>query len=228
MAGFILAVALGLILGGANGADVRLATAAPSIPAVSDSAGAPPSPVAVSQAPVDDVLHFAGDPAQSSAKILVNQTGLLGDSVLVANGSNVTGDIYLTRSGQLADAQSGFQLDLRTLRSNDSALNSLLKSDLEAERFPFAEFVAESADGIPASYMDGNEFSFTLTGPLTMHGRTKTATWTIKARQAGRFLTFVADTDFLLTDYGWTPPNYGVARAKNSVHLQVLVLAVAP
>ena len=53
-----------------------------------------------------------------------------------------------------------------------------------------------------------------MTGPLTMHRRTKNITWTARARQVSDFLTFAADADFLMTDYGWTPPNYGVAWAR--------------
>jgi hypothetical protein len=176
-------------------------------------------------APADGPFHFKADPAQSGMKILVAQTGLLGDALLVGNGSNVSGDIFLTQDGRLGDSPSAFQMDMRTLRSNDSELSSFFKNQLEAGKYPSAQFGITSTNGIPATYTNGTEFTFTMSGPLTMHGRTKNITWTARARQVGDFLTFAADADFLMTDYGWTPPNYGVAWAKNSVHLQVTVIA---
>ncbi len=233
--GFILAVALQIGIGGSAGAgtaDAQLATEAPAIPvsAVAPNAATADAPVAaapakVAEAPVNSTSRFAIDPTQSTAKILVAQTGLLGDSTLVGNGTNVSGDIFLTSDGHLGNSPSALALDMQTMHSSDSALNSFLKNNVEPSKYPTATFAIQSVDGIPATYVDGNEFNFTMTGPMTMHGQTRTATWTVKARQVGNFLTMAADTDFNMTDYGWTPPNYGVAKAKNAVHLQVVVVA---
>ena len=226
-----LAIATGLLFGGSANVDVELAAAAPSIPgepaaaAAVDAPAAPVAVVQVVQAPVDKLSHFGVDPAQSAAKIIAYQTGLLGDSTAVGTGSNVTGEIFLHQSGALGEAPSWFQLDMRTLRSGDSALSSFLRSNLETNKYPAALFTVESVEGIPATYTDGNDFSFRMSGPLTMHGRTRPVTWTVKARQTGDFLSMAADTDFLLTDYGWTPPDYGIARARNNVHLQVTFVA---
>ena len=114
---------------------------------------------------------------------------------------------------------------MQTMHSSDSYLNSFLKNDTEPAKYPTASFAIQSVDGIPADYANGNEFTFTMSGLMTLHGQTHPATWTAKGRQVGNFLTFAADTDFNMTDYGWTPPDYGVAKAKNSVHLQVVVVS---
>jgi hypothetical protein len=47
----------------------------------------------------------------------------------------------------------------------------------------------------------------------------------VKARQAGDFLTAVADTEFAMTAFGITPPNAGTARARDRVHIQVSLIA---
>src|SRR5215212_5533175 len=59
------------------------------------AAGAAPVASMPANAPVDGPFHFKADPGQSSMKILVTQTGLLGDALLVGTGSNVNGDIFL-------------------------------------------------------------------------------------------------------------------------------------
>jgi hypothetical protein len=156
----------------------------------------------------------------------VTQGSIMGDSLLYGYGSNVTGDVFLTPTGGLVDGKpSSFQLDLRTMKSSDEGMTEFFKGQMEVAKFPMSEFVSGAANGIPPTFQDGNEFTFTMTGPLTMHGRTKNITWRVKARQQGEFFAYAADGDFLMTDYGWTPPNYGVAWAKNSVHIQVSVIA---
>ncbi|HLF78266.1 MAG TPA: YceI family protein [Dehalococcoidia bacterium] len=202
------------------GAAPDLETSAPPIPIaeapteVEAAPAAPPTPVE---------SHFAIDPAQSSAKLFVTETILFSDSVVVANASNVTGNVFLMPDGSLGPSQSAIQLDLRTFKSSDSFLDSFLKGDT-FKPFPTAEFIMASASGIPQTYTDGNEFRFTVTGPLTLRGITREVTFTAKGKSNGEFLSVVADTDFLMTDFGITPPNYGLGKAKNQVHLQVLFL----
>jgi polyisoprenoid-binding protein YceI len=223
-------VALAMVLSGRPGPQSVSAAAIPepvAIVASGDESGAPAPAEAPAEAPAPELpLHYGIDPAQSSAKFFITQTVLFSDSVAVGTVPNVSGDVFLTPEGALTDQTSSFRLDLNGVRSNDFALNSYLRSDgLEQSKFPIAEFIIESVDGIPANFRDGNEFSFTVSGPLTMHGVTRHVTWAAKGRQSGDFLAVAAELNFLMTDFRWTPPNYGIAKAKNNVRLQVTFVA---
>jgi polyisoprenoid-binding protein YceI len=226
----VLAVILALnftLRGGGASAGPDLETSAPAIPdapapAAQVSARGPAVAPLAPAAPV--ASHFAIDPAQSTAKLFVTETILFSDSIVTATATNVTGDMFLMPDGSLGPDRSAVQLDLRTFKSSDSFLDSFLKGDT-FKPFPTGEFVVASAAGIPENYTDGNEFRFTMTGPLTLRGITREVTFAAKGRQLGSFLSVVADTDFLMTDFGITPPNYGIGKAKNQVHLQVLFVA---
>jgi polyisoprenoid-binding protein YceI len=50
-------------------------------------------------------------------------------------------------------------------------------------------------------------------------------TFTVLARQSGDILTATADTEFLMSDFGIDPPQVAIAKAKDGVVLQVVIIA---
>jgi polyisoprenoid-binding protein YceI len=221
----ILAVNFFVLRQGDAGAAPDLEAAAPALPdapATLVVAPAEQQAPATQQAPTE--MHFAIDQSQSSAKLFVTEQILFSDSIVTATASGVSGDMFLMPDGSLGPSQSMIHLDMRTFKSSDSFLDSFLKGDT-FKPHPDAYFVMTSASGIPETYTDGNEFRFTVSGPLTLRGITKELTFAAKGKSNGEFLTVIADTDFLMTDFGITPPNYGIGKAKNQVHLQVSFVA---
>jgi polyisoprenoid-binding protein YceI len=196
-----------------------LATEAPALPASATLPGP-------DTAPATGIFHFVIDPAQSSVKYVVKETLRGLETTTVGQTSTISGEIYLTRAGLATDRPSKFQVDLRTLRSDESQRDSYLRSNvLLTAKYPFADFVVEQLTNFPTGSVEGQQVQLQLTGSMTMHGVTKPLTFSVLARQAGDTLTATADTDFNMTDFSIFPPNVLVAKAQNAVHLQVILVA---
>jgi polyisoprenoid-binding protein YceI len=208
--------------------DPDLATEAPQItPAAGTTPGlgtdAPPAAAA------GGARRFVIVPGESSAKYVVEETlrGIVTNAV--GQTQNITGEIYLTSQGLSTEHESKFRVDLRTLRSDESMRDNFIRqTTLQTNRFPFAEFVVQELRGFPSSYVENQQVELTLTGTMTIRGVSRPMTWTVLARQAGNTLTATADTGFNMTDYGIDPPNVAVARARDGVQLQIVLVAREP
>jgi polyisoprenoid-binding protein YceI len=200
--------------------DVNLATEAPKI------AGADIAPTNAAGA---GVFHFVIDPAGSKATYVVREklSALPASSNAVGETSVISGDLWLTPEGLNLTQKSQFKVDLRTLRSDESRRDGFITgTTLQANRFPFAEFVIEAVTGFPANYVEGQEVPLILTGTMTIRQVAKPLTFQVKARRAGDTLTAIADTDFKMTDFGLTPPDIPfLVKAEDGVHLQVVIKA---
>ena len=224
----ILAIAAFYIYELAGSNDPNLATEAPAI-VVGNQGNHPATESAQNEGggSAGDVQHFVLDPRQSSAKFVVHESlNGVPDVTALGTTSAMTGDVYLTPQGLAPSPKSTFKVDLNTLKTDEPRRdNSIKRSTLQVSRFPTAEFTIDSVTGFPASYVENTEVSLTLTGNLTLHGVTRPVTWQVKARQSGDKLTATADTDVKMTDFGMQPPDVGFAKAKNDVHLQVIIVS---
>jgi polyisoprenoid-binding protein YceI len=172
------------------------------------------------------VRRFVVASGESSAKYVVEETLRGLPATAVGTTTDVTGEIYLSKDGLYKDLPSKFKVDLRTLKTDESMRDNYVRQNvLRTGQFPFAEFVVESVSGFPAGYAEGTEISLTLNGTMTVKGQSKPVTFTVKARQAGNTLTATADTRFNMTDFGIEPPEVVLAKAKDGVILQVVLIA---
>jgi polyisoprenoid-binding protein YceI len=206
--------------------DPNLLTEAPAIP-TAGAAGADVSPTGAPAANLPaGVRRFVVASGESSAKYVVEETLRGLPATAVGTTTDVTGELYLTRDGLHKDMPSKFRVDLRTLKTDEGMRDNFVRQNaLRTGQFPFAEFVVESVTGFPASYTEGAEINLTLSGTMTIKGQAKPLTFTVKARQAGNTLTATADTQFNMTEFGITPPEVALAKAKDGVVLQVVLIA---
>ncbi len=196
----------------------------------SGPSGATASDAASSSASLPAGVHqFVIDPSQSSAKYVVEETLRGLDSTAVGTTSAISGSIYLTDSGLYKDLPSKFTVDLSTLKSDESLRDNFIKQNtLQTSKYPDAVFTVESVDGFPSSYAENQQVQLTLNGTLSVHGVDKPVAWTVLARQAGDTLTATADTDIKFSDFGMSPPNVQIAKAKDGIHLQIVLVAKTP
>lgn len=223
----VIAVVAAVVVWRLRSDDPDLATEAPPIPTAS---GAPASPVGGTDAPRPSlppgVRRFVISSSESTVKYVVEETLRGLPATAVGTTSAITGEIYLTPQGLYKDLPSKFMVDLRTLRSDESMRDNFIRQNtLQTGRYPFAEFVVESIDGFPVPYVENTQVSLTLTGTLKIKDVSRQVTFAVLARQQGNTLTATADTDFKMTDFGISPPEVIVARAKDEVHLQVVLVA---
>jgi polyisoprenoid-binding protein YceI len=207
--------------------DPNLATEAPQItPAVTTSSNTPATGGVSNAGSSDAVRKFVIVPAESSAKYVVQETLRGLESTAVGTTSAIAGEIYLTPDGLSDDGASKFQVDLSTLKSDESMRDNFIKQNtLQTNRYQFAEFTIEEVTGFPESYTENTQVELTLSGTMKIHNVEKDVSWKVLARQAGDTLTATADTDISFTDFGMSPPNVQIARAKDGIHIQVVLVA---
>lgn len=129
------------------------------------------------------------------------------DAVLVATGA--TGAFLLKDDGTFSsDAKISF--DLTTLASDNRNRDDFVKSDtLQTRQFPKAEFVPTKTTGLTLPMPASGEFTFKLTGQITIHGKTKEVTFEVQAKRTGNELTATATAApaWKFADFGMTAPS---------------------
>src|SRR5688572_9176761 len=209
--------------------DPNLATEAPQITATAGSstaaANAATSGNDGAAAPAG-TRKFVIVPAESCAKYVVEETlrGLVTNAVGTTNA--ISGEIYLTPSGLASGQTSAFRVDLSTLKSDESMRDNFIRQNtLQTSRYQYAEFTVKSLSGFPADYAANTQVEMTLTGTLKIKDVQKDVEWKVLARQSGDTLTATADTDILFRDFNMTPPSVPIATARESIHIQIVLVA---
>jgi polyisoprenoid-binding protein YceI len=129
------------------------------------------------------------------------------DAVLVATGA--TGAFLLKDDGTFS-SDSKITFDLTTLASDQRNRDDFVKSDtLQTRQFPTAEFVPTKTTGLTLPMPASGEFTFKLTGQMTLHGKTKEVTFDVVATRSGNDLvaTATAAPAWKFADFGMTAPS---------------------
>lgn len=175
-------------------------------------------PAAAAPAVSGDLVRLVVVPDQSEARYRVREqlAGVQLPSDAVGTTKAFTGTIVGKLDGTIVSDQSKFQVDLRTLKSDESIRDNFIgRSVLETNRFPYATFVPTSAPGLPLSLPSSGDVSFKLIGNLTIRDVTKLVTWDVTGKVNGNTATGQASTTFTFEDMNLTQPH--VARVLSIV-----------
>jgi len=129
------------------------------------------------------------------------------DAVLVATGA--TGTFVLKDDGTFS-SDSKITFDLTTLASDQRDRDNFVKRDtLQTGQFPTATFVPTKTTGLTLPLPASGDFSFTLTGQISIHGKTKDVTFDVTATRSGNQLTATttASPTWKFADFGMTAPS---------------------
>ncbi len=216
-------------------------------PSESDTAAYPP-PTGDSAAVVADadpypapdaagMRTFVIDPAASEASYTVEEEFLsgavdnlgkiLGDFTAIGTTTEVAGQLTLSVEGAPAVAGGDFTVNIQSLSSDDDRRDKRIRERyLESDTYPVAAFTITSVDGMPGTYEEGAEITFTMTGDLTIREETKSVTFDVTATLNGDTLTGVATAQILMTDYGFDPPSIaGFLEASDEVLITITFTA---
>lgn len=218
-------VALVLVSGAGGLAPRAAAQDATPAPGVLD--GSPAQLECTAVEGVADVYAIASEESEARYRV---QEELAGVGAIEAVGATraIVGNLYLGAEGQ-PRACSRFDLDLRTLRSDDARRDNYLYSNtLQTGVYPLATFVLTEVEGLDGSLGD-DEATFRLIGDLTLHGVTKPVAWEVTASRDGDAIVGKAATVFEMPQFAITPPRVGpVVSLDETVKLEVdLVLKPA-
>ena len=198
-----------LLLAACGGASVApSATPAPTAVA----ATATPTAAATSATSVPTVTSGTwtiSDTSKATVRVREQLVGvnLPSDAILVAIGA--TGAFLLKDDGTFS-SDSKITFDLTTLASDQRDRDNFVKMDtLQTRQFPKAEFVPTKTTGLVLPMPASGEFTFKLTGQITIHGKTKDVTFDVVATRSGNDLTATATAapTWKFGDFGMSAPS---------------------
>ena len=216
---FLFSSLLGLALAVSACSSSSTPPTVPATPTVAALATAAPADVQTGLADASsDVIRLVLVPDKSEARYRVREqlAGVSFPSDAVGATKAFTGTIVGKTDGTILSDQSKFQVDLRTLKSDEGVRDNFIgRSVLETNRYPYATFVPTSAPGLPLKLPDSGQVAFQLVGNLTIRDVTKPVTWDVSGKVTGNTATGTATTTFTFEDFDLTQPH--VARVLSIV-----------
>ena len=197
------------LLAACGGATAPSATAAPTATPTTAAATATPTASATAATTATTGTWTVNNTSKATVRVREQLVGvnLPSDAVLVATGA--TGTFQLKDDGTFSsDAKISF--DLTTLASDNRNRDDFIKSDtLQTRQFPKAEFVPTKTTGLTLPMPESGEFTFKLTGQMTIKGKTKEVTLDVQAKRTGNELTATATAApaWKFADFGMTAPS---------------------
>lgn len=169
-------------------------------------------------------------PAQTTAQYSVYENLIFQNKPnndAIGKTNSVEGSFLVRTSSSPLVTGMNIKVDLRTLQTDAQMRDNYVRRHaLETDTYPYATFVSTSAQGLPASYSDGQTVHFQLTGNLTMHGKTNKEVFDVQGKVSGNTITGTATSTIYMTDFGIQPPNLAnIAIAQNKVVITITFTA---
>jgi polyisoprenoid-binding protein YceI len=137
----------------------------------------------------------------------VNEVLLGQNTTAVGRTSSVTGDLSI--SGATATAAS-FRVPMATVHSDKSQRDDQFDGRImDVAQYPTGTFALTSPISLTPLPAAGVVRSYTAHGKLTLHGTTRTVTFTLTAERAGAQLKVAGHIPVLFSDYGIQNPSLG-------------------
>jgi polyisoprenoid-binding protein YceI len=223
------AVGAGLLVA-ACGGSATVSTASPSPTPTATSAATPSS--TATHATASAGTWTVTDKSKATIRVREQLVGvsLPSDAVLTATGAK--GTFELEADGTF-ESGSKITFDLTTLSSDESQRDSFIKNDtLQVRQFATAEFVPTKTSGLTLPLATSGTFTFTLTGSMTIKGRTKEVTFDVTAKRDGGDLTATATANpsWKFGDFGMTAPSvpFRVLSVTDEIRAVVEIVATGP
>ena len=216
-----------VLLAACGGAAAPSATAAPTAAATTS---APPSASATtSTTTVTTGTWTVSSTSKATVRVREQLVGvnLPSDAVLVATGA--TGTFVLQDDGTFSP-DSKITFDVTTLASDQRDRDNFVKMDtLQTRQFPTATFVPTKTSGLVLPLPASGDFTFKLTGQITIHAKTKDVTFDVTAHRSGNELTATttASPTWKFADFGMTAPSvpFRVVSVVDEIRLVVDIVA---
>jgi len=171
---------------------------------------------------------------KSKATIRVREqlvgVSLPSDALLTAMGAK--GSFELNADGTF-ESGSKITFDLTTLSSDERDRDNFIKNDtLQVRQFPTAGFVPTKTSGLVLPLATSGTFTFTLTGNITIRGKTKEVTFDVTAKRDGSDLTATATANpsWKFGDFGMTAPSvpFRVLSVTDEIRASIDIVATGP
>jgi len=145
-----------------------------------------------------------GEPAVSFAGFRVDEVlNNIGDFTAVGRTAKVSGSIELSDTALVA---ATVEVQMGTLQTDNSFRDGRMYQALDTSEFPLATFTLAEPVELPAGMADGEAFSGSAEGDLTIKGVTNRVAFDLQAQLVGDRIVAVGSSDVLFSDYGVTAP----------------------
>jgi polyisoprenoid-binding protein YceI len=129
----------------------------------------------------------------------------------VGRTSDITGQATVVNSGSTHTVSAAsFTVQVSTLTSDrpmrDKRVHTL---GLQTDTYPTATFQLAQPVTLPADAASGKVVTVTATGPLTLHGVTRTVSIPLRVQLSGSSFDVAGSISFPWSEFGMTAPNYG-------------------
>ncbi len=185
------------------------ATTSPTVVATTSSPTPTASAATTNTNTVATGTWTVSDTSKATVRVREQLVGvnLPSDAVLVATGATGT---FIVKDDGTFSSDSKITFDLTTLASDQRDRDNFVKMDtLQTRQFPKAEFVPTKTSGLTLPMPASGEFTFKLTGLMTIHGTTKEVTFDVSAKRSGNELTATATAapTWKFADFGMSAPS---------------------
>ncbi|HEY7975320.1 MAG TPA: YceI family protein [Ktedonobacterales bacterium] len=187
---------------------------------------------AATLAPTATGKVFTLDASASQASFTTHEVLLGQPRSVVGTTNGVSGQILVDQSAPSQSKVGQIRVDLTGLTTDSDMRNQTIQNRILETGDPanqYATFVTKSITGLPSSIAIGQKVTFTLTGDLTIHQVTRTATFTASATlTSATQLTGQAQTTVRYSDYTIAIPNVpNVSDVSDTVTLALTFTANA-
>ena len=145
----------------------------------------------------DAAVSFAG------YRVVEVLAGGVDESTAVGRTASVTGSIELRGTALVA---ASVEVEMATLRTDDSHRDSHARQSLDTNQFPLAVFTLVEPVELPTDVFEGERFSGSAVGDLTIKGVTNRAVFDLEAQLVGDTIVAVGSTEVVFADYGVPTP----------------------
>ena len=150
-----------------------------------------------------DALAEEGAVSFAGFRVQEVLAGGIGENTAVGRTAEVSGYIELTDT---ALATVNVVIRMSTVRTDDSHRDSHMRQALNTGEFPLAAFTLTEPIELPVESFEGEPFSGTAEGDLTVKGVTNRAVFDLHAQLVGDVIVVVGSSEVVFSDYGVPTP----------------------
>ena len=153
----------------------------------------------------EGAVDLQGEPAVSFAGFRVNEVlaGGIGDFTAVGRTPDVSGSIELTGTVLVAVT---VEVTMATLKTDNGSRDGQVRRALNTNEFPLATFTVAEPIELTADMAEGEAFSGSAHGDLTIKGVTNPAVFNLQAQLVGDTIVAVGSSEVIFADYGVRAP----------------------
>lgn len=202
---------------------------APTVQTDPPATSTPAATAVVTTAPQANAITWTVDAASRATVRVREQLVRLpapNDAIITITGAQ--GSFTLNPDGTFATG-SRISVDMNTVTTDDRQRTDTIRRDpLEVTRFRTSELVPRSTTGLTLPLARSGDFTFQLTGDLTLHGVTRSVTFDVKATRTNGKLTATATANpsWKFGDFGMrAPSSFSVLSIVDEIRMEFALVA---